>query len=82
MQLGTLNSRQRFRVVGWENGPVLETRYGPNYPAKITIWEPSGPGDYVELKTGVIADSGSHDVSEILRTTHILPASTEVELVD
>lgn len=79
MQLGTLISGQKFKVVGWENGPILSVRYGTGDPANIHITEPNG--DFVELKTGVIVDCGGIDISKILKTTYIFPATTKVKII-
>jgi len=80
MQLESLESGARFKIVGWEKGPTLAVRYAIKDRVSLTVLE-NTCGDTVDLKTGVLCDNGKHDLEEIMKTTYVLPATIEVRKI-
>ncbi|MFA6159576.1 MAG: hypothetical protein WC678_00610 [Parcubacteria group bacterium] len=79
MRLGELREGRKFRIAGWEKGPVLVVRFAFGSGHELAIHK---DGDSTWLKTGVVVDNGVFNVEDVLKTTHVFPATTEVEIID
>ncbi len=84
MQLGDLKKGQNFKVAGWKTSPVFTVRFPVDDPFRLYLLRSDGDSYDIGSKHLVLVDAGDivPSVDEILETTHVFPATTEVEIVE